>query len=239
MRTWLPLVLLPLTACPVKPITEVGLTGTVFDGPASIDGVANANVEVRSWDGTLFDATVADPYGQFTIMAPAGQPAFMVVGGPDHVPTSFTVNIGTVDMVVPEQVIWARRASVHEALFTEFAGCSPEPPGGAVIEGEVRLYLGDVDEQGAEPLVTTGVVYVENEAGELQSGCYLDNAGTSAPDASLTGETGRYAIFNAPVGPAQLTVTYDTTESLTSTDLLVYVPEGGTVPGYPTYVALP
>lgn len=239
MRLTLLLPCAVLAGCPVKPITEVGLTGTVFDGPDSIDGVANASVETRTFDGELFDASVADPYGQFTVLAPAGQPAYMVVSGPDHIPTSFAVNIGTVDMVVPERAIWARRRSVQEALFAEFDGCSPTDTTTPVIEGEVRLYLGEVDNPGSEPLVTTAVAYVETTDGDLHTGCYLDDAGVSDPDSTITGESGRYAIFGAPVGPAELTLTYDATDTQLATTLYVYVPEGGTVPGYPAYVALP
>ena len=236
------LVLLPLpvlVGCPVKPITEVTLTGTVFDGPDSLDGVASGTVEVRAFDGTVVDSTTADASGQFSITAPAGQPAFMVVAGPDHIPTSFTVNIGTVDMAVPDQIIWARRASIHDDIVADFEGCPPDSVGGGMLEGEVRLYLGDIDDPGSEPLVTTAVAYIDDDAGSLVNACYLDEGGASDPSATVTGGTGRYAIPGAPEGPTVLVVTYDSGDTLVRTEALVYVPEGGTVPGYPTYVSLP
>jgi hypothetical protein len=235
----LPVLVMWMSGCPVKPITQVSLDGVVFDGPDSIDGVGSGTVDVRSFDGTLFDSTVTDSTGRFTVTAPAGQPAFMIVSGPDHIPTSFTVNIGTVDVFVPDQAIWARRATVHDALAAEFDACGAATVPLPSLEGEVRLYLGQIDDPGSEPLVTSAVAEVQSNDGSMADSCYLDEDGVSTSSATVTGTTGRYAIFDAPVGPGVLTVTYDSSDMSTTTEVLVYVPEGGTVPGYPTYVALP
>ena len=40
-----------LGACAPKPITEVTLSGTVFDGPDSVDGIPDATIEVRNAAG--------------------------------------------------------------------------------------------------------------------------------------------------------------------------------------------
>ena len=48
-----------LGACAPKPITEVTLSGTVFDGPDSVDGIPDATIEVRNAAGVLFDAATA------------------------------------------------------------------------------------------------------------------------------------------------------------------------------------
>ncbi|HCH61965.1 MAG TPA: hypothetical protein DFR83_04110, partial [Deltaproteobacteria bacterium] len=113
-----------LTACPPKPITEITITGTVFDGPDSIDGLSEATVELRTVDGTLMRTVSANSSGQFAIQAPTGQPIFMVTNGFDHVPTSFTFNVGTVDVAVPDGVVWARRTSILAEIQADFAGCN-------------------------------------------------------------------------------------------------------------------
>jgi len=238
MRSLLILPLALLASCVPKPITQVKVSGTVFDGPDSIDPVAGSTVEVRSFDGALFDSTTADTSGRFTVNAPASEPAFMVVNGDLHVPTSFTVNIGTADVTVPAHAIWARRASVLDTHHADFTGCDDAESASRSIEGEVRLYLGTIDEPGSEPLVNTALVYFEGDDGSLINGCYLDDVGTSDPDATLTGETGRYAIIDPPVGPGVFTVAYDANGTQLYNELLLYVPEGGTVPIYPTYVPI-
>ena len=228
-----------LCGCPPKPITEVQLSGTIFDGPDSIDGVAGANVDIRTYDGALFDSTTANSQGRFSITVPADQPLFVVVGDTeDHVPTSFTVNIGTVDAQAPTGALWARRASVLAEVQHDFTGCGLADDAPTTVEGDVRLYLGDVEESDQLPIVTTASVLGNTGEGTLLGACYLDDDGNSDPSRGETGDTGRYAIFGLPEGPTTLTVTYDNGDSSGSVDLLVYVPDGGTVPQYPTLVPI-
>ena len=228
-----------LCGCPPKPITEVQLTGTVFDGPDSVDGVAGASVEVLTVDGASFDTITADAQGRFSLAVPAGQPLFVLVGDTaDHVPTSFTVNIGTVDVQAPAGTLWARRASVLAEVQNDFTGCGLADAAPTTVEGDVRLYLGEVEESDQLPLVTTATVFADDGSGVLLGACYLDDLGNSDPGMGETGETGRYGIFGLAPGVVTLTVSYETSESVTTVDLLIYVPDGGTVPLYPTLVPI-
>jgi hypothetical protein len=228
-----------LCGCPPKAITNVQLSGTIFDGPDSIDGVAGANVEVLTVDGSLFDATTTDAQGRFSLAVPAAQPLFLIVGDTDvHVPTSFTVNIGTVDAQAPVGSLWARRASVLEEVQANFTGCGLADAAPTTVEGDVRLYLGDVNESDELPVVTTAKIFGDDGGGSLLGACYLDDAGNSDPAMGETGETGRYGIFGLTSGVVTLTVTYDNDDVGASIDLLIYVPEGGTVPLYPTLVPI-
>jgi hypothetical protein len=228
-----------LSACPPKPITEVTLSGTVFDGPDSIDGVPDASIEVRNVEGTLFDTATADASGSFSVTAPPGEPVFMVTNGFDHVPTSFTFNTGSVDVDIPKNVVWARRAPILDELHAAFEGCDNATAARTSIEGEVRLYLGDVTEVDELPIVNTALLYIDNGDGTLDAACYLGDDGQSDPEATITGATGRYALFDVAEGPRILTVTYDADGVSVTTELLVYVPDGGTVPIYPTFVPIP
>ena len=238
MRKSMILLGLGLTACPPKTITEVTLDGRVFDGPDSIDGVPGATVELRTVDGALFQTVTADDEGRFSIQSPTGQPIFMVTNGFDHVPTSFTFNVGSVDMAVPSGVVWARRAPILDTIQEEFSGCNTAGSARTTIEGDVRIYLGPVNEDEELPIVTTALVYIDNQDGTLDAACYLDDAGQSDPEANVTGATGRYALFDANDGPQVLTVTYDADGATITNELLIYVPDGGTVPLYPTLVSL-
>ena len=225
--------------CPPKPIVNVELSGTIFDGPDSIDGVANANVEVRTVDGAFAASTTADSQGRFALKVPAGQPLFVIVGDTeDHVPTSFTVNIGTVDAVAPQGALWARRAEVLAELQQDFTGCGQADNASTTVEGDVRIYLGDVDELDELPIVTTASVLGDDGSGILLGACYLDEDGNSDPESGRTGDTGRYGIFGLAPGSVNLTVTYESEDSAATIDILVYVPDGGTVPQYPTLVPI-
>ena len=228
-----------LGACAPKPITEVTLSGTVFDGPDSVDGIPDATIEVRNAAGVLFDAATADRAGGFSVTAPPGEPVFMITNGFDHVPTSFTFNTGSVDVDVPDGVVWARRAPILEEVHAAFEGCNNATTAQTSIEGEVRLYLGDVTETDELPIVNTALIYIDNGDGTLDAACYLGDDGLSAPDATVTGATGRYALFDVAEGPNVITVTYDADGVSVTTELLVYVPDGGTVPIYPTFVPIP
>lgn len=230
--------LLGLSACPPKPITEVVLRGRIHDGPESIDGVAGGTIEVRTVDGAIFSSATADAAGDFSIEAPPAQPVFLVTNGADHVATSFTVNVGSLDVDVPDNAVWARRASVLAEVQADFTGCGTADSATSTVEGLVRLYLGDVAEDDQLPVVSTARILGDDGSGVLRTACYLDADGDSDPTASETGETGRYGLFGLDPGPAVLTVEYDAEGTAISTELLLYVPEGGTVPLYPTLVPI-
>ncbi len=232
-----PLLLLASTiGCGPKAITDITISGSVFDGPDSIDTVPNAPVEVRTIDGALFDSVTANASGHFEVLSPTGQPIFIVTDGFDHVPTSFTANIGSIDIKVPNRTLWARRAPILDAIAAEFDGCAESAT--PSIEGEVRLYLGDVEESDELPIVTTAVASIDNGDGTLTTACYLDDTGVSAPEANLTGQTGRFGMFDLTPGPHILDLSYDADGISVDTELIVYVPEGGTVPLYPAFVPI-
>ncbi len=230
---------LALASCIPKPIEEVELVGKVYDGPDAVTPISGATIAVHTIDGAKYGQSKSNSSGRFSMTVPAGQPAFLVISSNDHIPTAHTVNIGTFDVSAPDGVLWARRSTENDDLITAFDGCEGLARGTENIEGEVRLYLGDVEEEDEVPLVTTAELRIEDSAGNVWDACYLDDTGESAPDATVTGATGRFAVFGAAPGPAVVDIAYETESRTIETSLLVYIPEGGTAPLRPAYVPLP
>jgi len=227
--------------CNVSLIEEVWLSGTLTE----IDDSSAAPVEGGSvetfyiWDED-FDCAAADEAGQFAVRAPASSSFFVQTDGKGRVPSSFTGWSGIEDIKLDPGVLWARGAEDLEAIREEFIGCEGYDQEGAIVEGRVRVYLPVDEPVDALPIVTTASIYVMDEDGNTTDACYLDVDGNSDPEATLTGETGRFAVFGLEAGLAWVNITYSVDDDFEEDwDYPILLAENGTAPMYPVLVELP
>ena len=80
-----------------------------------------------------------------------------------------------------------------------------------------------------------------NSAGDDYPGCYLDDAGKPSASATVTGQTGRFAVFGAEAGTLTLSLTFEVVPGTPSTPNGYYVlaEAGGAAPYYPALVFAP
>jgi len=172
---------------------------------------------------------------------PANQSFFVTFSdeADGYVPTAFTGLAGSSDVQAPEGTLFVRSKDALAQLKAEFAACPQVDDAGAVVEGEVRVYL-PVDEPDQLPTVADASVVVYDIDDTAFPACYLDDKGGSLPDGSQTGETGRFAVFGVPPGPVSVEVTWAFTEEVDLTSwYIVRAPEGGVAPMYPAWVEGP
>ncbi len=235
----LPLSLLVLAACAPEPRDGV-LTGIVTRGPGT-DAPREAGATVRTFDNTdtEMDAVQTAQDGSFQATIPWTGGFFVELDAEGAVPTSFSAVAYSGAVEGGPGDTWTRTATALDSLRAEFAGCASADLDGAIVEGEIRVLL-PVDDLDETPLVKTATVTVEDADGVAHAACYLDDQGGSAPDATVTGDTGRFAVFGLPPGVAlvQMVLTVEETE-FTNPTLPVRLPEGGAAPLYPLWAELP
>jgi hypothetical protein len=122
-----------------------------------------------------------------------------------------------------------------DAVRATFDGCDGAAGPGGVIEGEARLYIPGNDAD-TLPLVTTATVTVFDATGNEHAACYLDDDGTFDAGATVTGETGRFAVFGLDEGPVVVDIVYDTGETEPEVAYWRWVSDGGVVPMHPAWV---
>ncbi len=229
-------------ACQPKLNEDVVVSGEVYAG--RVDGsdlLGGASLRTHDLFNEQVDQTRADAQGRFEILAPPIDLFFFTVEAEGFVPTSLSANVGTSDTAAPKGAVWARSLADHEAALAPFAGCPGFDAAGGVIEGEVRVYLGETVQEGDElPLITTATVFAEDPNGRIAAPCLLDDDGLYDPDTLVTGQTGRFAMFGLAPGIAALRIAYtidgaEVPEQYTN----VMVPENGVAPLYPAWATLP
>ncbi|MCB9762879.1 MAG: hypothetical protein H6739_23970 [Alphaproteobacteria bacterium] len=222
----------------------VQVSGAVFDDRHSASTVV-AGATVRVMDASLEETDVVETGddGTFSAQARAGQAVFFELSAEGFVPTAFGGTMGIEDAVVPDRVLWMATLDDLGELEGTFAGCPGVGEGGGLIEGEVRAHvpgaeLGDGEEW---PFAATAWAVAYDSDGVETDACYLDaETGLYDPEATLTGDTGRFAVFGGPTGPVTLAVgTLLDGAPYYETWFSVYVPDGGVAPIYPAYVPLP
>jgi len=231
--------LILLLACFVQP--DPAMRGRILDGPdAAASAIENGTVRIREQFGEEFATTTSSIDGDFEVTIPANQMFFMEVSGDGFIPTTFTGLAGTEDLEVADGELWARSAEDLSQLAETFSECPDAMDEGAVVEGEVRLYLGTSNDYEELPIVTTATVSAIDAEGLTWDACYLDDDGASTSKASATGETGRFALFGLPAGFTTIEIQYD--YGGTSDEVVAhyfYLPEEGTAPMYPALTLLP
>lgn len=223
---------------------EVRVTGVVSSYPDEKAGpLEGGTVAILTDRGDEWDTDVTDAQGRFDVMAPKGENIFAVVGGDELADASFT-GVSGLDarLRVPDGTLYAvpdwQRAE-WEALFD---GCEGLGEGGLVI-GEVHVFLPGVDPD-PTTIVTTASVRVEGEDADpelTREACYLDDEGAAFdPDATETGTSGWFAVTAVDEGVQTLVVDTRITQDVSQRAFLtLYMPEGGVVPRFPTYIDFP
>lgn len=219
------------------PTMSASITATITD--SSQNTVPNASVEVRAWDGSLLTELSSDDLGTFQVDLPPYQEFFVIASSGDHPPTSFTGYSGEGEYTVPNGTLWLRTFDEVNAVADEFSPCSSNDVSGTgFIEGEAKLYISGTPESDLPTLSTVSASAEQNETNTYE-GCYLstvDEESGEMVESAVTGESGKYAIFDIPEGLTKLTIELDIDGKLEDYPYWVYVPSGGVVPLRPTLV---
>jgi hypothetical protein len=225
--------ILTFLACNPLPET-VAMSGVVWDAPY-LEGapVAGAALQVFDEYGEVWGEAESTADGAFQVDVPAGVPFFTTVSGDGRVPTAFSGTAGISDFIAPEGFPWVADAAWMDALRVDFAACPTVNELGAVVAGQVAL-------DGSYEVILTASARVYAADGSELAACYLDDDGESTADATVTGATGRFAVFGVPPGEIVVDVRYDVGLSEQPVKLFwFFAPEGGLVPMYPTLMDLP
>ena len=233
--------LLALLACAPEAVT-VTISGQVDDIPGGGGiGVAQAAVSTTDGLGDPIDAATADAQGRFTANLLPSAPFTLEVQGEDTLPTVFAGLAGLDDLQVPDGFVFTRTAAAIEALRADHAGCPTATAAGAVVEGEARVFINiDPADYDTLPLVTTATVTVTDADGVDHAACYLADDGSADPAATVTGATGRFAVFGLPAGLATVSVVYTVDAEVSDLATFdIHLPADGVAPLYPLFVASP
>lgn len=231
-----------LLACDPLP-TEITLAGGVFDDrhDAALP-LEGATVDLYDSGIQLYSTAQTDVDGRFELLAPAGTPIYFELHAPGFIPTGFSATTGLAAAEVPDGTLWLESEDDLGELEGLFSGCTNED-GGGLVEGEIRYYAeGYEPDEGSEwPVAEDAWAVVYDLDGNASPACYLNAEGTAYdPEATIVGVSGRFAIFDAPAGPATLEVGYNVGgEPYWHTYYYIYIPEDGVAPAWPAYVALP
>lgn len=213
------------------------ISGTVLIGSvATGDPLAGGTVQILGEDTEIFDEAPIDDQGRFLASAPLGANIYAVVEGPGMVPAGFSGKMGQGAFEVPPGALFGVSQVERDALDAVFGDCARPGP---ALYGEVRLY-GFVDEDGVNPLVTTAYASAGPIGQEPAAACYLGaETGEYDPEATLTGPTGRFALFDVPTGLVDLDYGYRVGGSITVDGTLrLFVPDQGVTPLMPAWVDL-
>jgi len=227
-----------LAGCNPLPET-IALSGVVGDTPYGGGGVVGgAIVSVLDDAYAPVDSQEADGDGFFSVALPAGVPFYLTVEADGYVPTGFSGVAGLYDAAAPEGYPWVASDAWMAQLREDFAACPTAGDAGTAVAGEVRGYVEGAayTEMG---LIPTGTARVLTEDNAEYVACYLDDEGVSSADATVTGATGRFAIFGVPPGPMLVEVRYTDPGGDVPVEVFQFVaPASGLVPLYPALVQL-
>lgn len=217
---------------------NVVMNGIVHDEP-DWDGTAveGAQLTVVGEDLAVVGESVTASDGSFLVDVPAGQPFFLTVGGDDFVPTHFSGTAGMSDFYAGDGYPWVARPDWIDALRTEFSACPAVDAPGAVVAGDVRLFIQGQNDLDQLPPVNTAHVSVYPAEGDTVDACYLDDDGVSVADAWDTGNDGAFAAFGLPAGGIVVEISFEDFDQMYPVVLYQFVvADSGFVPLYPALV---
>ncbi len=222
------------------PTEEVSVSGSVFsDRFDDSEPVAGARVQLLDAGLELSADLETNEAGGFSGPVASGGLLYIDLSAEGYATTSFSGSVGFSDLVLPDRTLWMRTDEELAEIRSEFEGCpGADDPEAGLIEGEVRYFMA-VDAVDSAPLVESAwVSAADSESGRVEA-CYIGEDGTYDPEATLTGEAGRFALFG-PSGVVTVEVGYEIQdEQIEATLYRLYVPGGGVAPFYPFWVSLP
>lgn len=227
-----------ILACTQLPET-VKLSGLVYDAPY-LTGDILANEPLRTLDLNLTEvgSTTSAEDGSFQIDVPAGEGFFMVLEGDSHPPTAFSGSAGFVDLGAGDGLPWAATTTLVDTIKSDFSACSTYNETGAIVTGEVRLYVSAAAGPWDMPAAPLARVTITGSDGTQVPACVLDDEGISVASGEMVGATGRFAAFGIPEGPLLVGLAYDDGSGLQTALNRGYAPEEGVAAFYPLYVGL-
>lgn len=223
---------------------RVTIDGWVTESANIRAPLPNATVSILDEEGTPFAESLANDIGKFSVDAPAGRPAYLLVDAPDHVTASFGGTIGMSDQSFDEGLFFGVHRDELADWRGRFAGCPAVAPGAATgtVIGDVRLYLVTDRFTKENPLVTTGFAKLLDTDGEqVATACYLDAESGVAydADATRTGTAGQFYFEGVPSGQYRLEVGYNFVPGQSYVSKFdIWVLPGGVAPMLPAFVDL-
>lgn len=233
---------LAILGCAEETVT---LNGAVYESHSPLSApLAEAEIRVVDFAGAPLGTAVADGEGYFEVVVPGGDAVFVEVTAEGYAVTPFPGVIG-LDPVqsVEDHALYGVSDAERAAWITRFTGCPGADTDRAIVLGEMRLY-GLVDPlTGGNPLIGTGKVRVSDGEDGVASGCYLDpEGGVWDPEATVTGESGAFAIFGVDPGLYDLHLEGVVSETVSATQVYpLWIPDRPNVvsPWYPAWLPFP
>ncbi len=224
---------LVLFGCSEEP-QLVTMTGTVSDAPRGA-GDAVPAAEIVAYGENLLEMarTSSAGDGTFSTKIPALAQFYLHVGGEGRVVTAFSGTAGAFDFVTGTGLPWVADEAFVAAEREAHGACATVGEEGAVVVGEVRVYL-PVDDLQALPIAVAAEVDVMGSDAILRPACVLDDEGASLPGEGAVGATGRFLVAGVPAGPSIVSVSWlDPGGDTWINEFQFFVPENGVVPLFP------
>ena len=197
--------------------------------------VPYAAVEIRDEFAEVYSRTEADAEGQIELELPPLQTFFAVVSADDYLKASFTGFSGEGDFLMEPGTLWLRTPEDVGPQIEAFTDCTPTSEG--LVDGQARMAIPEQDSDSL-PIVSTATVHLIDKDDRFIPACYIPET-ESTSDTSQTGETGKYAFFGVEEGlyilRTEVIISGVETHQI---DYVIYMPDGGTVPLYPTLIPL-
>jgi hypothetical protein len=229
---------LVLLACTDVPDT-VTLRGVVRDAPGTDATPVVAEVRTFGEDLLPVDTTTSASDGTFDIRIPTMSTFHVHLGGDGWATTVFSGTSAVTDVDAGAGVPWVATPAWIDGTRTAHGACARSADAGGIVAGEVRTWLPSTPLLEL-PLTDDAQVAVLDRDAVRHEACYLDDTGASDPDATMTGATGRFAVFGIPAGPLVVGVSWPTPGGeRTAAEFLYLMAEDGVVCMLPALTGAP
>lgn len=212
------------------------MIGTVVDGPFSTTPVSQGTLTVLDREFEQLDEVEVASDGSFSAQSPILERLYARVEAPGALPAMFSgTHPGAEPFEVPLGELYTWTTAHDDELHASFGACARA---GVSVSGDVRLF-GAETETGEDLIIANAFATLVDADGNEREACYLDDEGVFAPDAEVTGATGRFAFFDVEPGFHLLRYGYALTDTIpVEFEVPVLVPEQGVAPLYPAWVDL-
>ena len=214
-------------------LSATDITAVVQDSQGN--NIPYASVDIRTVAGTFIETVESDERAAFSFSMPSYQYFFLVPQADGFVTSSFTGFSGEGNYTVPNGTIWLRTEEERQQDNEWFGTCATATNH---IDGIALL---DIPEQpiASLPTITTASVTAVDKEETEHNGCYaptIDAQTGEQVSSEFTGDSGRFGIFDLEEGVYTVAITVHIDVDEYVYPYLVFVPENGTVPMYPTLI---